>query len=79
VYFKIPPTGSDLPYYVELMFCYLASTSRLQQFDLSMSNTELRDVLEEAEYIQKPQDNGNHYNAIQDAFDLALHGDIAIH
>jgi hypothetical protein len=44
-----------------------------------MSNAELGKVIEEAEYLQKPKNDGNHDNAIQDALDLTLHGDEAIY
>jgi hypothetical protein len=44
-----------------------------------MSDTELSKVLEETKYFQKPQNDGNHYNAIQNALDLTLHGDEAVY
>jgi hypothetical protein len=44
-----------------------------------MPDAELGKVVEEAEYLQKPQNDGNHDNAIQNALDLTLHGDEAVY
>jgi hypothetical protein len=44
-----------------------------------VADTELGKVFEQAEYPHDPQDYGNHNNAVEDALDLALHGDEAIH
>jgi hypothetical protein len=60
------------------MVSWRARASSLSHFDPSVADTELGDVLEEAEYLQKPQDDGYNYNAVQDALDLSLHWDIAI-
>jgi hypothetical protein len=43
-----------------------------------VTDTELGKVLEQAEHPHEPQNYGDHNNAIQDALDLALHGDKAI-
>jgi hypothetical protein len=43
-----------------------------------MADTELGDVLEETEYLEKPQNDDYHYDAVQDALDLSLHWDIAV-
>jgi hypothetical protein len=39
-----------------------------------MSDAELGDVTEQSEYLQEPQNHGDHYNAVQDSLDLTLHG-----
>jgi len=44
-----------------------------------VADTELGEVFEQAEYPQDPKDDSNHNNGIQDALDLALHGDEAVH
>jgi hypothetical protein len=54
-------------------------TSRLRRFDLSISDTELREIPKEAEDFQKPQNDGDYDYGVQDAFNLSLHGDEAIH
>jgi hypothetical protein len=77
--FKVSPTDRTLPYFVGLEFREWATASRLWRFDRSMPNTELREVIEEPKYLQKPQYDGDNDNAIQDALDLTLHGDEAVH
>jgi hypothetical protein len=52
---------------------------RIRRTALGVADAELGKVFEQAEYPHDPQDYGNHNNAIQDALDLALHGDEAIH
>jgi hypothetical protein len=44
-----------------------------------MPDAELGQVIEKAEYLQKPQNDGNHDYAIQNALDLTLHGDEAVY
>jgi hypothetical protein len=44
-----------------------------------MADAELSQVIEQAEYLQKPDNYENHYNSVQDALDLALHRDEAVH
>jgi hypothetical protein len=46
--------------------------------DLSMPDTELGKVLEKTEYLQEPENDDNHHNAIQNPFDLTLHWDKAV-
>jgi hypothetical protein len=46
----------------------------VQPIDLSMPNAELGQVSVKAKYLNKPQNNGNHHDGIQDSLDLALHG-----
>jgi hypothetical protein len=43
-----------------------------------VTDAELREIAEEAEYLQKPEDHGNYNNAIENSFDLPLHGDKAV-
>jgi hypothetical protein len=43
-----------------------------------MSNMELREVVEKSDNLHEPQNHGNHYNAIQNGFDLTLHGYVAV-
>src|ERR1035437_1885076 len=45
---------------------------------VSMPDAELGKIVEEAEYLQEPQNHGNHYNAVQNTLDLPLHWDVAI-
>jgi hypothetical protein len=44
-----------------------------------MPYAKLKQVVEKTEYSQQPQNHHNHDNAIQNALDLALHGDKAVH
>jgi hypothetical protein len=44
----------------------------------SMADVKLREIVEEPEYLQKPKDDGNDYDGIEDSFDLSLHRDKAI-
>jgi hypothetical protein len=44
-----------------------------------VADTELGKVFKQAEEPHEPKDYGDHNNAIQDALDLALHGDEAIY
>ena len=39
-----------------------------------MPDVELRDVVEEAEYLEKPQNDDYYNDAIQYSLDLTLHG-----
>ena len=39
---------------------------------------ELREIAEKSEYLEKPKDHSNYNNAIEDSFDLPLHGDKAV-
>ena len=43
-----------------------------------MSHAKLIKVVEEAEYLEKPQNDDDYNNAIQDALDLTLHGNEAV-
>jgi hypothetical protein len=43
-----------------------------------MSHTELIKGVEETEYLEKPQNDDDYNNAIQNALDLTLHGDEAV-
>ena len=43
-----------------------------------MPDAELIKVVEEAEYLEKPQDDDDYNDAIQDALDLTLHWDKAV-
>jgi hypothetical protein len=43
-----------------------------------MPDAELGKVLEKTEYLQEPENDDDHYNAIQDSLNLALHGDEAV-
>jgi hypothetical protein len=52
---------------------------RVRQFALRVADTELGKVFEQAENPHEPQNYGNHDDAIQDALDLTLHGDEAVH
>ena len=40
-----------------------------------MSHAELIKGVEEAEYLEKPQNDDDYNDAIQDTLDLTLHGD----
>jgi hypothetical protein len=44
-----------------------------------MADSELGDVPKKVEYLQDPNNHYNHHNRIQDALDLALHGNETIH
>ena len=46
---------------------------------LSMPDAELINVVKEAEYLEQPQDNNYYDDAIQDGFDLTLHGYVSVH
>ena len=50
------------------------------QDDLSMlgPDLELRDIVEETEYIHKPQNHDNDDNRVENAFDGPLHGNEAV-
>jgi hypothetical protein len=43
-----------------------------------VTDAELREIAEEAEYLEKPEDHGNYDNAVENSFDLPLHGDKAV-
>jgi hypothetical protein len=58
---------------------FVVRASRLWRLDSLVPDAELGKVIEESEYLQKPKNDGNHDNAIQDALDLALHGDEAVY
>lgn len=61
--------------------CVLVFRVRLllqRQRVLEMADLELSEIAEEPEYLQKPNAHGNYNNAIQDSFDLSLHGDEAV-
>ncbi len=61
--------------------CVLVFRVRLllqRQRVLEMADLELSEIAEEPEYLQKPKDHCNYYNAIENSFDLALHGDKAV-
>jgi hypothetical protein len=45
---------------------------------LRLADVVLGEIAEEPEYLQKPKDHCNYYNAIENSFDLALHGDKAV-
>ena len=64
-----------LPYCVGLSFLFRSVTSRLRQADSLMSHAELIKGVEEAEYLEKPQNDDDYNDAIQDTLDLTLHGD----
>jgi hypothetical protein len=51
----------------------------LWQCDFSMPDTELRQILEKAKQLHKPKNYGNHYKGIKNAFDLILHGNVAVY
>ena len=44
-----------------------------------MPDTELIDVVEEAEYLEKPQNDDYYNDAIQYSLDLTLHGYVVVH
>jgi len=43
-----------------------------------MPHTVLGEVPKHPEDLQEPQNHGNHYDAVEDSFDLSLHGDEAV-
>src|SRR5580692_5704127 len=43
-----------------------------------MADAELGQVTKQSEYLQEPQNHGDHYNAVQDSLDLTLHGNEAV-
>jgi hypothetical protein len=43
-----------------------------------VTNMELRDVIEQIEYLQKPKNNGDYNHCVQDALDRSLHGNEAV-
>lgn len=38
----------------------------------------IRQVRENPEYLEKPDDNNNHNHNIEDGFDFVIHGDVSI-
>jgi len=44
-----------------------------------VSNAKLRDIGQEIEGLQQPDDQSDHHNAVQDSLDGALHRDETIH
>ena len=43
-----------------------------------LPDTELGKVVEQSKDLDEPYDEYNHHNAVQDPFNLSLHGDKAI-
>jgi len=38
----------------------------------------IRQVSEKSKYLEKPYDNNNHNNNVDDSFDFDIHGDVRI-
>jgi hypothetical protein len=43
-----------------------------------MLHTYIRQVIEEAEYFEKPNDNNNYGNHVEDGFNLAIHWNVRV-
>jgi len=71
--------GGMLPDFVVFVLFRRLAPLRVPGTGGLVSDAELIEVIEEPKNFQKPEDHGNDHDTIQYPFDLALHGDKAVH
>jgi hypothetical protein len=59
--------------------CWRTQYASYRKANLSMPYPKLIKVVEKAKYLEKPQNDDNYDDAIQDALDLSLHRYVAVY